>query len=288
MHRLIASLAAAVLFASCTVVVSNAQQGGASQAGVIPLDLSQRPTAMLAYGANAPVKVIFDTGAGGTVLTTATARAWNLPEQGRAMVGSPAGGGRTEGIITSLDSARLGGAGFSNARVVAADLPLPLADIAGVVSPNVFSGSLVRFEFAQSRARVVAKNAENTPSAEAYPYDNGPRPLPSMPVDVAGQSFTVHLDTGNPRGLLLPLAAAQSLPLTGQLEPAPPLRSAGGEIGAFRGRLNGTLRVGPVTVQNPEITFADGAPANVGMEILRQTTIVLDPAERRTWVLPAR
>jgi hypothetical protein len=59
---------------------------------------------------------------------------------------------------------------------------------------------------------------------------------------------------------------------------------------AFTGRIAGVVRVGPLTLENVEANFGDGIEESiVGMEILRNTEIVLDPQARRSWLLaPSR
>lgn len=55
---------------------------------------------------------------------------------------------------------------------------------------------------------------------------------------------------------------------------------------AFKGIVDGVVRIGPVSLDNPEVRFADGATEIiVGMPALRQGIIVLDPQARRSWFL---
>jgi hypothetical protein len=63
------------------------------------------------------------------------------------------------------------------------------------------------------------------------------------------------------------------------------IRSVSGEENVYGARLKGTVTVGPITLHDPEVIFAKGDIANVGMPIARQLTVVLDPEEQRTWVL---
>lgn len=53
------------------------------------------------------------------------------------------------------------------------------------------------------------------------------------------------------------------------------------------GRIRGTIRIGPLTLHDPEVSFL-GDIANIGLPLIRQVTLVLDPAGKRSWVLPAR
>lgn len=281
--RLIDRLLIVVTFSLSVACAAQAQDG------VIPLDVTgPRPTAELVVGTQPPVRVIFDTGAGGTVLLPNYAAKLALPNQGSVGVGSPAGGAPRPGYLTTLPSARLGQASITNARAVVVDLGLPLEGISGVMSPNVFAGSLVRFELKKSRAVVVPKSPGTVPQGEALPYGGGGHPLPSAVIDVAGVKLEAHIDTGNGRGLALPLELAKRISLKTALVPGKEVRMVSSAHRSFTATIAGTVKIGPLTLTDPDATFVEGVPmANVGFSILKDLTIVLDPAERRTWLLPA-
>lgn len=260
----------------------------AADAPIIPLDVAgPRPTAQLTVGAHPPVTVIFDTGAGGTVLLPEFAAKLDLPNEGPVQVGSPAGGTPRQGYRTTIPSARLGGAALTNARAVVVDLGLPLEGIAGVMSPNVFSGSLVRFELKQSRVVVAPKTPETTPAGDVYPYGGG-HALPAATIDVAGVKVEAHIDTGNGRGLALPFELSKQVKLKTPLAPAKDIRMVASAHKAYTATIAGTVRVGPLALTDPEVVFVEGVPmANVGFSVLKELTVVLDPKDRRTWLLRA-
>jgi hypothetical protein len=253
---------------------------------LVPLDVTgPRPTAQLVIGSHAPVTVIFDTGAAGSVLLPAYAASVGVPNEGPAQVGSPAGGAPRVGFRTTIASGRLGDAAFTNARAVVVDLGLPLEGISGVISPYVFSGSLVRFELKQSRVVIAPKNASTIPSGEVLAY-GGRHPLPSTTIDVAGVKVEAHLDTGNGRGLALPFEISKQVKLKTPLTPTRELRMVSSAHKAYTATIAGTVTIGPLTLTDPEVTFVEGVPsANVGFSVLKDLTLVLDPAERRAWLL---
>ena len=133
----------AVAVAGCAKPVPRAAQ-------VIPLDLSGlHPTAMLTINQHPAVTVIFDSGAGSSVLDKSLARTLGLPDRGSVDIGSPGANVRVTGFMTEIASARLGEADIEGARTVAMDLPARLKGVSGIVSPYAFAGRLVRFEFAR-------------------------------------------------------------------------------------------------------------------------------------------
>lgn len=260
-------------------------------AQTISLDLSgPRPTADLRMGSGAPVTAIFDTGAAASVVWMTYARDLNLPNQGSANAAGP-GGTPVEGFRTTI-SGRLGEAEFSQSLAVALDMTLPLPGISAIISPTVFSGRLVRFDFARSQAVVMDKTPENLPLTEADSYSRSLNPFAVSRLPTAqvrwpnGQTTTAHVDTGAAGGLILPLELAETLTLAGPLTPAEPSRMVGVVRNAFQGDVVGDVRVGPLTLANPRVKFVDGlVHATIGMEVLRNTVIVLDPEEYRSWIL---
>jgi len=256
----------------------------------IPLDLSDaRPTAYLSVGGHAPVRVLFDSGAGGNVVRAQFARTLGLPVWGRANVGGPGATAPLAGFVTSIAPAQLGGANIEEGDAVAVELPAPLEDYSAVISPNAFAGRLVRFDFASSRAMVMAKTSMNTPTSPGHAY-GGERghPLPVEEVNLAGVTVVALLDSGSRYGLQLPAELAGKMPLKGGLRPACPVRMQGGEHKAYLAQIDGAVRIGPLVVTDPTVQFVEGvAVAHVGLLILKDATLVLDPEAQVSWLLPA-
>jgi hypothetical protein len=274
--------------ASAAAVILQAPAPGAVER--VPLDLSgPRPIAMLSVGNGEPVRVIFDTGASGNVLDADFARSAGLPDDGPARVGTPAGGEPMIGFHTRLDG-RLGDAALSNVRAVA----LPMAamsrlNVRGVMGPSTFSGRLVFLDLARGEIRVTAKSPATLPAGPSHPYSEaGHRSLPGVEVRIGGRSHEGHIDTGQPGMLMMPMTMATEVPLDGPLTDGPPAHLADGVPRAVKiGRIRGPVRVGALTLQNPEVRFMEGLNrVNVGMLALRGATLVFDPAERRTWLIP--
>ena len=284
-----------------TIILAAALAGSAAAAGAqapppstpavsvetIPLDLSgPRPLASLTIGTAAPVRVIFDTGASGNVLDAEFATSLQLPNLGPARVGSPAGGTPVEGFQTRIAAGTLGNARLADVRAVA--FPFPMEGVEGVFGPGTFAGRLVHVDLGRGEVRISDKSSASLPSGEAHPYSEGPRGLPGVGIEIAGRRYDGHIDTGSNRGLSLPLALAAELPLEAPPQPAGTARAGGGgrELQVYTARVRGTVQVGPVALENPQVAFIDGLPRiNVGMEVLRSLVIVLDPAERRGWLL---
>lgn len=260
-------------------------------AQTVQLDMTgPRLTAQLLIGDGPPVTAIFDTGAGASVLKLPYAERIGAPNQGQAAAHAP-GGTPVQGYRTTI-AGQLGDARFERTMAVALDIPLPLEGIDAIISPSVFSGRLVRFDFPNGVAHILPKAAANLPPGPGIRYFDGAghqlTSIPAVEVTFPGQAPMLAVaDSGASRGLLLPLRMAASLPLATPLAPAEPVRMIGVTFQAQTARLNGVVRIGGLEVRDPDITFVDGeTPPNVGFSILQRAILVLDPAEHRSWLLP--
>ena len=249
----------------------------------IPIDLTgPRPVVSLTTSTGVEAQALFDTGAMGTIVEMGHAERLGLTREGPLR---PPFAGHGEGYQSSISGMRIG------------DLPLPdgpvsvlvglLPQFAAVLSPQTFAGRLVLLDLAGATLSLCPAALAHS-LGEATPYLSGPFALPAMPILVGGQSIPAHIDTGSPMDLAFPMRFAESLPLAGPLVPAGRARSHMGEHPVFRARLNGTVRVGPLTLQNPEVRFTDVIPnPNVGGALLRRMVITIDAAGRRSWTRAA-
>ncbi|MES1156378.1 MAG: aspartyl protease family protein [Alphaproteobacteria bacterium] len=253
---------------------------------VAPLDLSQgQPRVALSINHVEQGVAIFDTGASASVINRQLAETLSLPNKGSVGARSGAGGDTIEGFLTSISGAAIGAIPIPTEAQWAA-LPQARPNIVAVVSANAFAGSFVRLDFPRAHLQVLPKTSANTPAAPPTAYDSGPRPLPSIQLSLpGGVSMLAHLDTGSPAGITLPYEMATSLPLAAPAVEAGRARLVNGERTIYRGTLNGSAQVGPLALSNPTLMFMEGLPhGNVGMELLRQLVVTLDPAERRLWI----
>jgi len=234
-----------------------------------------------------PYPFVLDTGAPESVVDSALARSLDLPVTGRAQLGSPLGSG-----TLSVDRVNLSAVEVAGLRL--ADQPAALMDLAGllpgddaprgVLSYRVFDGYRVHLDLAAARVRVLP--GALSPDVERVTEYAGD--IPEVPVDVAGQRIAVHLDTGSPSALTLPLAAAAALPLASEPRVVGRGRTAGGEFEVYAAPLQGSVRVGPLELVNPRIGFVPGASiGNIGARLLNRLAVTLDPANRRVLLEPS-
>ena len=253
---------------------------------VIPLDTSgPRLKALLTVEGHAPVPVIFDTGAMASIINPKLATELGMPNLGNTQVHSPGSSSPVEGFLTRFPKARLGEADITGRQALAIDIKLPLGDVLGIMSPNLFAGKLVRFELSKSRAAVTDRSSATIPAGQAYSYAAG---LPAAEINIAGTKIEGHVDSGAGAAFILPLEEAQKLPLADKLVPHKPIHVVGADHNAFTAHIKGSVAVGPAVFDHPEMIFAENIPfAVIGFAALRNLTIVLDPSQRRDWLLKA-
>jgi predicted aspartyl protease len=247
---------------------------------------------MLSIGGREPVPVIFDTGTSGNVIDEEMARAAGLPNQGAANLGTPAGGAPIRGFRTTIADGRLGNATLRDVPATAARAPfMQSLSVRGVFGPETFRGRLVHVDLGRGEIRITDKATGLIPAGTAFPYlAVGSGHLPGVTVEMGGRSYEALIDTGHAGMLAFPATMANELPLDGELRPsAQPARLVGGMPRETReGRIRGTVRIGPLSFENPEARFIEGLRhVNVGMAALRGATLVIDPAEHRSWIVSA-
>lgn len=249
----------------------------------VPMDASGgRPIVEVTIGGKGPYRFIVDSGAAGVVLTDELADSLDLEVLGEALIGSPAGGPPKPGRIVNVPRLEIGSARISGIHAVAGALPMKKdGDYQGVLSPALFPGHLVTFDFP---ARVVRVRAGELPAAddkEVFEYEAEER-LPTVALDVAGTKIDAHLDTGAPHGFSLPARYAATLPLAGAPVDAGKARLVDREAALTSATLLGAARLGRFAFDRPSIVFNDAIPmGNVGTAILKDFAMTLDWTHHR-------
>lgn len=247
---------------------------------VIPMDMSGiRPAVEFSISGREPELAVFDTGSMFNFVNIELARAIGLPDQGEPTAPFAQGGA----FATTIEEARIGDVRVRAIEAMATPWNI-LPDRIAILSPNIFSGSLVTLNFAAGELWIRQKPAAE-PGGERYEYGPAPMVMPRIPIGIEDQTIPALFDTGSAYTLLFPLADSERLPLSESLVEAGRVRGHRGDFPVYTSRIAGRVQVGPLGVEDPQVRFTDAVPlANVGMEYLRQMTVTLDPEERRLWV----
>jgi len=251
---------------------------------IIPLYMSDlRMLVVLRVGNSLPLPVVFDTGSNGNLVDLKVADQLHLPNTGPSPSVDGSTGKPVPGYDTFLRTASIGGVAIEDGRATAFAYEVP--DEAGVVGPNSFPNKLVRMEGARSRLVLLPKTADTIPHCKANPY--GATALPSAILEIGDLKIAALLDTGNDSSIILPMEYIHKLSLVAAPVPIGYATSVAGKQTIFSANLKGTAKLGSVTLDGPQIIFMSGGTPNVGLPILRQLTVVMDPTEGRDWVLSA-
>jgi len=251
------------------------------------LDMGGRPVVELKINAKGPYRFILDTGAVTTVVSDELSRELSLTPPAGVQVAS--GGGGTAPAIVVIHDLRIGDATLEG--LIAAAMPLggllngedaPR----GILSAASFPGCLLTYDYPGKRILIKRGALEAADSRTIFQY-NEDQVLPTVPVRIAGHDTQVHLDTGSPFGLVLPVKFLAELPLASQPREAGIVRTGGGEFPVSTARVDGTMELGKYKLDLGEVRFSNARPGpgpsigNLGYEVLRHFVVALDSQNRR-------
>jgi hypothetical protein len=251
----------------------------------VPMELfGNRPVVEVSINGKGPYKFILDTGAAGTILAQSLADELKLQSIGEVRVGSPIGGQSQPGKLVKVDRLEMGQARVLGFQCVAMDLQQLLNDPSaprGILSAALFTGYLLTFDYPQARIIVRAGQLPPANASDVFEYDPA-QPLPMIKISVAGTDIEAHVDSGSPRGIVLPGKYAEQLPLATKPVEAGKGRTVDAEFLILKARLNGAVKLGRYTLDSTEIFFSEAAAAgNIGYDVLRRFALTFDRKNHR-------
>ena len=247
---------------------------------IVPLYASTtRPLAMLTIGDSAPMPVIFDTGSDENVLDAALAKRAGLKVVGHFNLVDDASGKSQEVPTAATPDPRLSGVSLDSKIVRLLDYRS--GDEVGIFSPYIFGDRYVVVEAGLNRLRIISKDSGFVPPGTGHAYIQN---IPAAEIRIAGKMHDAVLDTGNDSSISLAAALVKSVPLKAPAKIVGKAVSMLGEQEVLGGDLAGSVEIGPYTLRDPQVAFVDSV-INVGFPTIRHLTIVLDPVNKRTWVL---
>ena len=255
---------------------------------VVPMqDLQGRPVIGLKINGKGPYRFILDTGAVTTVISDELSRELSLTPPAGMQVAS-VGGGPAPAIVV-IHEVRIGDAVLEG--MIAAVMPmggLLKGENAprGVLGAANFPGYLLIYDYPGKHISIKKGALENADSKSTFQYTEE-QVLPTVPVRIGGHDTEVHLDTGSPFGLTLPVKFLAELPLASQPKEAGRVRTGGGEFPVSIARVNGAIELGKYRLGLDEVRFSDARPGpgpaagNIGYDVLRHFVVTLDSKNRR-------
>ncbi len=203
------------LCAAAVAVPAGAQTIGPGVAGAcasVPILDGAIPVVEVTIGGKGPYRFAIDTGAQGHGrISAALAEELGLPRVGE--VGTPAPGGAvaTRPVFGALEVS-VGAVSFKDIDLVAlSTVRGPAAEWDGILGNGLIELLPLTLDYGNARARFGGPAL-----TEGLPirFDRG---IPVIPVEIAGERFDVHFDSGNGAApLFLDEEAAKALPLAGE------------------------------------------------------------------------
>jgi hypothetical protein len=261
--------------------------------GMVSLYLgAQRAMVIVRSGGSSPFPVVFDTGTNGNAVDLNIARRLKLkrvPDHINRVVDG-ATGTHFDTYEYVMPDLTVGGMAIGDRQIAA--YPYDEPDLPGIFGPNLFTGQLVYIDLGSARVRIIDKAGFAVPEYAAIPYIGSPGDglpaveirLPTLPGSTIGGAVMAKLDSGNTDAFHLPPAFIDRVPLKRPAAIVGRATSVSGSRDVMGGQLDGTVRIGPVALIDPDVVF-DGQTPNVGLPVVRQLRVLLDPQAEQGWIL---
>jgi hypothetical protein len=144
----------------------------------------------------------------------------------------------------------------------------------------------VTFDFPHQTVTIVPGSLPPPDNQTIFEFDAA-EILPLVPIVVAGRPHRVHLDTGSPGGLMLPMRFSAELPLASPLVAAGKASTQAGTFEVQTATINGEVKLGQFTLDVGPVRFSDlrpgpgPAPGNLGSDALKLFVVTYDSTNRR-------
>lgn len=239
----------------------------------VPMLPGAIPVVEVTIGGKGPYKFAIDTGAQGAGrISTALAEELRLPKVGE--VGTPAPGGEVATRpIYGAPEVSVGEVSFKNIDLVAmARVRGPQGEWDGILGNELIALLPLTLDYGNSRARFGGPGlSEGLPIT----FDHG---IPVLPIEVAGQKFKVHFDSGNGTGgLFLDEAVAKGLPLAGEPVARGTARTSFGDFPIIEAPLTISVTVGGTPLSLNAIGWPSPRPGgNLGSRAMAGLSATFD------------
>ncbi len=239
-----------------------------------------------------PFRFMLDTGGmGGGRVDASLVKKLDLKPTGKVMAGDGTGRPGREMPTFELDSLEIAGAKFSGLRVLSRDYNKHGAavrgHIDGIIGFGLFKNLLLTIDYSQ-RKLTVARGSLPQPDGKTV-LNAKNEGVAGVDVQIAGQSYKAHLDTGAMGWISISEEIAKKLKFVSEPVKIGEARTLTGAFPIKRARLNGIAKLGKHEIKNPYVVI--GAPlrgVNFGGFVLRDFVVTYDQKNDRIKVVPAK
>lgn len=278
----LALLVAAPLTAACASAQPIAVQPAVTQT-TIPMTFATGRPAVEAVVAGRTTIIAFDTGGQSAIIPQSMATELDLQVVGETLVGSPYGGEPIRANIVALGNVSIGGIAVSDATaVVLDDARFPANERRLIIGSGQFTGHVITLNFVNSTLSLSTE-----PPAEQtgwQPLDE--RNFMRTELLVGGQSVPVIIDSGNPRGLVLPLDTLDRIAPGVEPVQVGEVRTVDRVVPRYAADINAQASVAGIALRLGRVELAPVPVGNMGSAALSGMQLIIDMPRRR-WRLNA-
>ncbi|HEY6815883.1 MAG TPA: retropepsin-like aspartic protease [Croceibacterium sp.] len=239
----------------------------------VPILPAAIPVVEVTIGGKGPYKFAIDTGAQGHGrISAALAEELGLPKIGEVRAPAPGGTVATRPVFGASEVS-VGPVSFKNVDLVALSAVRgPDGDWDGILGNELLTLLPLTLDYGNSRARFGGPGL-----SEGLPirFDNG---IPLVPVEIAGQRFEVHFDSGNGAGgLFLDEDKARALPLGGEPVERGRARTSFGDFAITEAPLTISATVGGTPLSLNAVGWPSPRPGgNLGSKAMAGLSVTID------------
>ncbi|WDE03273.1 aspartyl protease family protein [Thalassomonas viridans] len=239
-----------------------------------------RPTTEISINGSEPFTVIIDTGfSGGLMLDKTLMQTLDLTYINTTQMQNMG-----KGKVMAIDNYRGETLDFGNFSLeldsisshnksILASTDMPK----GVLSAWALSPGTFTLDYANNTLIHDSEKRLDAGQQGILPLETEQQMFPSFDVNIDGQVFKGHLDTGSPSVITLPLALKDKF----EYQQAPKItgkaRMPGRKLDIWSGKLKGDVTIGQVRLDSPEVKFLDGIPGvNIGSAFIKNHKVSVD------------
>lgn len=238
-----------------------------------------------------PFRFMLDTGGmGGGRVDSSLADKLGLKQEGEVTGSDGTGRPGQQMAMYELDSLVVGGITVDGLRVISRDYNLHGAavrgHIDGIIGFGLFKDLLLTIDYS-NRKLIVEKGELPEPDGKTI-LSAKSRGVAGTEIELLGQTFSAHLDTGAMGWISVSEEIAGKLEFQSEPVQIGEARTVSGAFPIKKARLNGDARLGEHEIENPVVVI--GAPlrgVNFGGYVLRDFVITYDQKNERIRVLKA-
>lgn len=218
---------------------------------------------------------IFDTGTGGIVLSETVVKEYRLKSGGFTIMTSPNGGLKEKVQNVKIKMLTVGKLSLKKIKTVAVKPENIFSPNAvGIIGLSAFNGNLLSIDY--QKAKLIFQKGSLKSNEKTIPIDT--RDILEGKVNLLGKEVLAHFDCGSPGFITIPLEWKSLYKL--KYEPVffAKGRTPGGEFEVYRSQLDGEIKIGSLTLNDPEISLFTGGfnAVNFGFQFFKKYKITID------------